>query len=114
MHLGNIDSSRDWGYTPDYVDAIKKLVRTNKPGDYVIATGELHTIREICEIVFHELNLGNYEKFLVVDEKLKRKNDTVGLIGNFLKINELISRKPIKKFEEIFREMAQLEKFKLN
>ena len=114
LRLGNIDSSRDWGYAPDYVDAIKKLVRTNKPGDYVVATGELHTIREICEIVFDELNLGNYEKFLVVDDKLKRKNDTVGLVGNFLKINNLIGWEPKKKFEEIFREMAQLEKWNLN
>ena len=114
LYLGNIDSSRDWGYAPDYVDAIKKLVRANKPGDYVIATGELHTIREICAIVFDELNLGNYEKFLVVDDKLKRKNDTVGLAGNFSKINELIGWKPKKKFEEIFREMAQLEKLNLN
>jgi GDPmannose 4,6-dehydratase len=114
LHLGNIDSSRDWGYAPDYVDAIKKLVRTDKPGDYVIATGELHTIREICEIVFDKLNLGNYEKFLVVDDKLKRKNDTVGLVGNFSKINELIGWKPKKKFQEIFREMVQLEKFNLN
>jgi len=80
----------------------------------VITTGELHTIREIFEVVSHELNLGNDEKFLVVGKKLKRKNDTVGLVGNFSKINGLISWKPIKKFEEIFREMVQLEKFNLN
>ena len=114
MHLGNIESSRDWGYAPDFVDAIKELVRTNKPGDYVIATGELHTIREICEIVFQELGLGNYEKFLIIDETLKRQNDTVGLVGDFTKINKLIGWKPKKKFEEIFREMAQLEKSNLN
>jgi GDPmannose 4,6-dehydratase len=114
LHLGNIESSRDWGYAPDFVDAIKELVRTNKPGDYVIATGELHTIREVCEIVFQELGLGNYEKFLIIDETLKRQNDTVGLVGDFTKINKLIGWKPKKKFEEIFREMAQLEKSNLN
>lgn len=114
LRLGNINSSRDWGYAPDYVDAIKEIVRTNNPGDYVIATGELHTIREICEVVFQELDLGNYENFLIVDDKLKRENDTVGLTGDFSKIEKLTGWKPKKKFKEIFREMAQLEKRALN
>ena len=90
------------------------MVRTNNPGDYVIATGELHTIREICEVVFQELDLGNYEEFLIVDDKLKRENDTVCLTGEFSKIEKLTGWKPKKKFEEIFREMAQLEKRALN
>ena len=114
LHLGNIDSSRDWGYAPNYVEAIKELVRTDEPGDYVIATGELHTIREICEVVFQELNLGNYEKFVIIDEKLKRENDTVGLVGDFSKLMRLIGWKPEKKFEEIFKEMARLEESNLN
>lgn len=114
LRLGNIDSSRDWGYAPDYVDAIKEMVITNNPGDYVIATGELHTIREICEVVFQELDLGNYEEFLIIDDKLKRENDTVGLTGDFSKIEKLTGWKPKKKFEDIFREMAQLEKRALN
>jgi|688.fasta_scaffold361622_1 GDPmannose 4,6-dehydratase len=114
LHLGNIDSSRDWGYAPDYVEAIKQIVRSNQPGDYVIASGELHTLREICEVVFQELVLGNYEKFLIIDEKLKRINDTVGLVGDSSKINMSIGWKPKKKFVEIFSEMARLEKSNLN
>ena len=103
LRLGNIDSSRDWGYTPNYVEAIKELVRTDKPGDYLIVTGQLHTIKEICEVVFKQLDLGNYEKFLIVDEKLKRENDTAGLVGDFSKLKTLNGWKPkksLKKFSE--------------
>ncbi len=62
LYLGNLDAERDWGYAPDYVRAMQLIVAHDEPDDYVIATGEMHTVREFCEHAFEHAGLGDFEQ----------------------------------------------------
>jgi GDPmannose 4,6-dehydratase len=109
LSLGNIDSLRDWGYAGDYVKAMLMIMKNGIPDDFVVATGELHSLREICQIAFTMVGLGNYQPFITIDQDLIRKNDTIGLVGNTNKINNLIGWKPITSFTEMIAIMIKHE-----
>jgi GDPmannose 4,6-dehydratase len=81
LSLGNLDAVRDWGYAPDYVKAMWKMLQQEKPQDFVIATGEGHTIREFCQIAFARLGL-DYLDHVVFDQKFYRPIEVVPLIGD--------------------------------
>jgi len=110
LKLGNIDSLRDWGYAGDYVKAISMIMNRDTPDDFVVATGELHSLREICEIAFTASGLGNYEEYVILDQNLLRHNDTSGLVGDRTKINEVLGWKSTMGFEEMIRLMLYQEK----
>ena len=74
LYLGNLDASRDWGYAPDYVEAMWKILQQGKPDDYIIATGNLHTVREFLEMTFSYLDL-DYKNYVKVDPKLYRTSE---------------------------------------
>ena len=104
LYLGNLSAKRDWGYAPDYVEAMWKILQQNKPDDYVIATGETHTVREFTEKAFSHLNIklkwsGKNEKetgtdaktgkvLVRVDPKYFRPTEVELLIGNPTKANK--------------------------
>jgi GDPmannose 4,6-dehydratase len=71
VRLGNLDARRDWGFAGDYVDAMWRMLQQPKPTDYVIGTGETHTVRELCEIAFGHAGL-DWQKHVVVDPKFVR------------------------------------------
>lgn len=81
LSLGNLDAVRDWGYAPDYVKAMWKMLQQEKPQDFVIATGVGHTIREFCQVAFARLGL-DYHDHVVFDQKFFRPVEAVPLIGN--------------------------------
>ena len=108
--LGNIDSLRDWGYAGDYVKAISMIVNRDTPDDFVVATGELHSLRDICEIAFEVIGLGDYQRYIRIDESLKRKNDTSGLIGNPTKIWNELGWKSKTSFRGMVESMLRFEK----
>ena len=110
MILGNIDSLRDWGYAGDYVKAISMIVNRDTPDDFVVATGELHSLRDICEIAFEVIGLGDYQRYIRIDESLKRKNDTSGLIGNPTKIWNELGWKSKTSFRGMVESMLRFEK----
>lgn len=110
LQLGNIDSLRDWGYAGDYVKAISMIVNRDTPDDFVVATGELHSLREICEIAFEVIGLGDYQRYIRIDESLKRKNDTSGLIGNPTKIWNELGWKSKTSFRGMVESMLRFEK----
>ena len=103
LKLGDLDAQRDWGYAKDYVDAMWRIVQRDEPGDYVIATGELHTVRDLTEIAFVHLGL-DWEAHVRVDDTLKRgQAELHHLVGHAAKARETLGWQPSIGFEELVR-----------
>jgi GDPmannose 4,6-dehydratase len=103
LKLGDLDAQRDWGYAKDYVDAMWRIVQCAEPGDYVIATGELHTVRELTEIAFAHVGL-DWQAHVRVDETLKRgQAELHHLVGDAAKARETLGWQPTVGFEELVR-----------
>jgi GDPmannose 4,6-dehydratase len=103
--LGNLDSKRDWGYAPDYVRAMWLMLQQEHPDDYVIATGNLHTVREFCEISFSHLGI-DYKDYVKVDSKFFRPTEEVPLVGDSSKAQQKLCWKPEKSFQDMIIEMV--------
>ena len=99
--LGNLDSKRDWGYSPDYVKSMWMMLQQDKPDDYVIATGEEHTIREFLEIAFKCINIDDWEKYVLQDERYMRPAEVAVLCGDSSKAREVLGWKPETSFERM-------------
>lgn len=87
LHLGNLDAKRDWGHAREYVEAMWMMLQQSRPEDYVIATGENHSVREFCEVAFSHVGL-NYRDWVKVDPDLLRPADVETLVGNCTKARE--------------------------
>ena len=109
LSLGNIDSLRDWGYAGDYVKAISLIMNRDTPDDFVVATGELHSLRDICKIAFEAVGVGNYENYIFIDPNLVRVNDTSGLLGDPSKIARVFDWRATFTFEEMIQFMVHQE-----
>src|SRR5258705_1296082 len=105
LRLGNLDARRDWGFAGDYVRAMWRMLQEDAPGDYVIATGETHTVREGCAIAFGAVGL-DWEAKVVVDRALFRPADVQALVGNAAKAREKLDWRPRTRFEDLIRAMA--------
>src|SRR5215210_5166616 len=103
LHLGNLDSQRDWGFAGDYVRAMWLMLQQDQPDDYVVATGETHSVREFCEVAFARAGL-DYNDHVVVDEKFFRPAEVDVLVGDAGKARERLGWKP----EVSFRQLAEL------
>lgn len=112
IELGNLDAARDWGYAPDYVKAIYKIMQQEKPDDFVIATGETHTIRELCEVAFKHVGL-DYKDHIKINPDFVRPLETGPLTGNPEKARKILGWYPEVKFEELVKIMvdSDLAKF---
>lgn len=108
LYLGNLDACRDWGYAPDYVKAMWKILQQNKPDDYIIATGNLHTVRDFLEMTFSYLDL-NYKDYVRVDPKLYRASEKKPLCGDPSKLKKVIGWKNTKNLREIISEIIDYE-----
>jgi GDPmannose 4,6-dehydratase len=98
--LGNLDSQRDWGYAQDYVRAMWLMLQQEQPGDYVVATGETHSVREFCEIAFGHVGL-DWERYVRVDERHMRPAEVDLLIGDPTRAHEVLGWKPEVNFEDL-------------
>ena len=105
VRLGNLDARRDWGHARDYVQAMHLMLQRDEPDDFVIATGEAHTVRELCEIAFDSVGL-DYGDWVVIDERLKRPPETQALLGDASKAKRILGWSPTVRFEELVREMV--------
>jgi GDPmannose 4,6-dehydratase len=106
LHLGNLDAKRDWGYAKDYVEAMRLMLRADVPQDYVVATGELHTVREFVSTAFARLDL-DWEKYVKVDERFYRPSEAVPLCGDASKIKrELGWKGPSISFSDLVSMMV--------
>jgi GDPmannose 4,6-dehydratase len=109
LPLGNLDSERDWGYARDYVEAMWLMLQQEVPGDYVIATGESHSVRDCCRIAFEEAGLGNYEPYVEIDSSLMRPAEVDHLVGDSSKARRVLGWQPATSFEELIRLMTRAD-----
>ena len=106
LHLGNLDAKRDWGHAADYVRAMHLMLQQAEPDDYVVATGESHSVREFCELAFAEAGL-DYREYVRIEERLKRPADVDMLVGDSRKAREVLGWSPRYTFPELIREMVR-------
>ena len=111
--LGNLDAKRDWGYAPEYVEAMWLMLQQEKAGDYVIATGEMHTVREFVQEAFAYANL-DWEKYVRTDERYYRPAEVDQLLGDPSRAKAVLGWEPKVKFKELVKIMidADLELLK--
>ena len=106
--LGNLDAKRDWGYAKDYVEAMWLMLQQDKPDDYVIATGETHTVEEFLHEVFFNAGL-DVKKHLVIDERLKRPHEVPWLEGDMSKARRVLGWEPKTKFKDLAKLMYEAD-----
>jgi GDPmannose 4,6-dehydratase len=109
LRLGNLDAERDWGYAKDYVEAMWLMLQRDDPEDYVIATGEAHSVRECCELAFEEAGLGDFERYVTIDPAFVRPAEVDHLIGDPGKAARDLGWKPRTSFEELIRLMTRAD-----
>lgn len=98
--LGNLEAKRDWGYAGDYVEAMWLMLQQDKPDDFVIATGETHTIKELCQETFGYVGL-DWAKYVEIDKRFIRPTETGPLIGNAAKARKILGWKPKVDFKQL-------------
>ncbi len=106
IELGNVEARRDWGYAPDYVDAMHRIMRHDVPDDFVIATGTLHSVRDVLECAFAVVGL-DYRSHLRFNPEYFRPDEAVTLCGNHAKAKRLLGWTPTRKLEDIVDEMVR-------
>ncbi len=109
VRLGNLDAERDWGYAKDYVEAMWLMLQRDEPEDYVIATGESHSVRECCQVAFDEAGLGDFEQYVTIDPAFVRPAEVDHLIGTPAKAERDLGWKPKTSFEELIRLMTKAD-----
>ena len=108
LHLGNRDAQRDWGFAGDYVKAMWLMLQQDSPDDYVVATGETHSVRKFCQIAFGHVGL-NYEDYVVIDEAFYRPAEVDLLIGTPAKAEAKLGWKPEVGFEDLVTMMVDAD-----
>jgi GDPmannose 4,6-dehydratase len=108
LRLGNLDAKRDWGYARDFVEAMWLILQQDKPDDYVVATGETHSVREFLEEAFSYVGL-NWQDYVVVDPKYFRPAEVEFLLGDPTKARTVLGWKPRVSFKELVRLMVDAD-----
>ena len=108
LRLGNLDAKRDWGYAGDYVEAMWLMLQSAEPDDYVIATGQTHTVREFVETAFGAAGL-DWQKYVVIDPKFLRPAEVDILTGNPAKARKRLNWKPRVNFHELVKMMVEAD-----
>jgi GDPmannose 4,6-dehydratase len=107
--LGNLDAKRDWGYCPEYVQWIWTIVQNDTPSEYVIATGETHSVREFLDEAFSHVGIEDWSDYVECDESLLRPGEVDLLCGDATKSKELLGFEPKVKFKELVARMMSYE-----
>lgn len=107
--LGNLEAKRDWGYAPDYVEAMWLMLQSDEPDDFVIATGETHSIREFLDIAFCEIGIRDWSRHVAQDQKFMRPAEVDVLRGNPAKAHRQLNWKPKTSFEELVKIMVRAD-----
>ena len=113
LHLGNLESKRDWGFAGDYVDAMWRMLQQDKPDSFVIGTGETHAVREFCEIAFGHVDL-DYKEFVVQDERFYRPAEVDLLISDPSKARSVLGWEPAVSFKELVTMMVDSDMKRLS
>lgn len=108
LRMGNLDAKRDWGYARDYVEAMWLILQQDEPDDYVVATGETHSVRELIEAAFSQLGL-DWEKYVKVDKQFVRPAEVDLLVGDPSKAHKKLGWKPKVTFRELVKIMVEAD-----
>jgi GDPmannose 4,6-dehydratase len=106
IYLGNLESKRDWGHAKDYVRGMYMMLNHHEPGDYVLATGETHSVQEFVSLAFYYAGLGDYQNFIKVDPRFYRPAEVDILLGNATKAKNKLGWLPEYQFKDLVREMV--------
>jgi GDPmannose 4,6-dehydratase len=114
LRLGNLEARRDWGWAPDYVRAMWLILQADEPDDWVVATGETHSVAEFCRIAFEHVGL-DYKDYVVLGHEFVRPADVELLVGDSTKARQQLGWQPTVNFEEMVRRMvdADIERLKM-
>jgi GDPmannose 4,6-dehydratase len=108
LYLGNLEAKRDWGYAPDYVEAMWLMLQADEPDDFVIATGETHTVREAVEIAFARQGL-DPDEYVEIDPKYYRPSEVDHLLGDASKAKAKLGWEPRVRFKELVELMVDAD-----
>ena len=109
LTLGNLDARRDWGWAPDYVDAMVRAIRHDEPGDYVIATGEAHSVRDFVSAAFRHTGIDDWEGLVEVDPRFFRPADPSVLVGDASRARTRLGWAPTVTFDGLVAAMVDAE-----
>lgn len=114
IYLGNLDAKRDWGYSPEYMEAAWLMMQQPKPDDFVIGTGETHTVKEFVELAFKEAGLGDWKKYVEIDPQYYRPAEINVLVADTRKAKKVLGWKPKTKFKDLIKIMVNADIKSLN
>lgn len=109
LQLGNMESKRDWGYAPDYVEAMWLMLQQKKPQDFVVATGETHSVKEFVEEAFKVVGIKNWHKFVEQDKKFLRPAEIDYLVGDASKARRVLGWQPKTGFKDLVKIMVEAD-----
>lgn len=107
IYLGNLDARRDWGYAPEYVKAMWMMLQQPEPDDYVIGTGESHSVKEFVEMAFRHAGIENWEDYIGIDPRYHRPAEVESLIADITKAKEKLGWRPKTNFENLVKIMVE-------
>lgn len=113
LRLGNLSARRDWGHAKDYVRAMHLMLQQSKPDDFVVATGETHSVEEFCQLAFAHVGL-DYKDYVVVDPAFLRPAEVDLLVGNFSKAQRELNWQPSYSFKQLVEEMVDQDMASVN
>jgi len=108
LYLGNLEAKRDWGFAGDYVEAMWRMLQQDEPDDFVIATGETHSVREFAERVFEKLDL-DYQEFVSIDQRYFRPTEVDALLGDASKARKQLGWEPKVSFDQLISMMIEAD-----
>ena len=109
IRLGNLDSQRDWGFAGDYVEAMWVMLQQEKPDDFIISTGETHSIKDFLNVAFQHIGISNWKKYVKIDPAFKRPKELMVLKGKSDKAQKKLNWKPKVKYEELVKMMVDAD-----
>lgn len=109
LSLGNLEAKRDWGFAGDYVEAMWLMLQQNEPDNYVVATGQSHSVREFLEVAFNHVAISDWQKYIKIDPRYKRPSDVGDLAGDASKAKEALGWRPKVNFEELVKMMVDAD-----
>lgn len=109
VYLGNLDAKRDWGHARDYVKGMWMMLNHTRADDFVLATGQAHSIKEFCKIAFDHAGLGDYNKYVDIDPRFYRPAEVDILMGNYAKAQTELGWFPETKFDDLVKEMVDAD-----
>jgi GDPmannose 4,6-dehydratase len=109
LTLGNIEISRDWGWAPDYVDGMISILEHDSPDDFILATGESHTLNDFVSRAFESVGIDDWEKYLFIDSALARPADVISVVGDSSKAKEKLKWSPRVSFDSMVKTMVDFD-----